>query len=221
MVLAGNLNLSVTPTSTPQATALSTPEPAVKTPRGYILRGTNRVDEYHYRSENGLMKVTKKIRGTEYLVGAVKVQMRETLNGGDSHAWKIEVRAAWAGGDPYDFYYAYNCGVNVPKDDDWTCKTHEADADGTWDHDLVHGCYGSVSDIHGASFDSTETRYAKFPLVAYRTSYRDGGYTVREYLYYRGWDVRKVEPRGSCRRQPARAGERHGTRPWAAPIRGS
>jgi hypothetical protein len=101
------------------------------------------------------------------------------------------VLASWHGGDPFDFYYAYNCGINVPKSEDWTCNTHEADADGTWDDDVIHECYGNLSEIHWASFGSTETRYAKFPMVAYRTSYRDGGYTVSTRLYYRGWDIRK------------------------------
>ncbi len=193
MVLAGNLDLVVVPPNSTPAEAQSTSPamPATRTPRGYILRGNNRIDEYRYRSEVGVMEVTKTIRGRKYLVGAVKVQMRQTLNGGTSHRWKIQARVSWHGGDPYDFFFAYNCGINVPKDDDWTCNTHERDADGTWTDDVVRESYGSVNEIHDASFGSSETRFAKFPMVAYRTSYRDGGYSLSTRLYYRGWDIRK------------------------------
>jgi hypothetical protein len=136
------------------------------------------------------MAVYKMIWGRKLLIGSVKAQMRESLYGGLSTSWNIEARVQYVDGDPYSFYWMYNCGINVPKKTDWMCNTYEADANGTWDEDLVHGAVGSVSDSYYASFGSSETGYAKFPLVHFSVYYHDGGRTISDNLYLRGWDIR-------------------------------
>jgi hypothetical protein len=70
------------------------------------------------------------------------------------------------------------------------CNTYEGDAAGTWDDDLVHGSVGDVSDSYYANFGSSETAFAKFPMAHFRISYHDGGRTISDNVYLRGWDIR-------------------------------
>jgi Fibronectin type III domain len=194
-ILAASGALSISVTSgvpmQPDGTGSSIPaQPDAATPRGYHLLGNNVIDPFHYRSDRAAVVVDKTIRGRRYLIGQTTSQLRETLYGGSSHRWLIGIQASYVAGDPYDFYYLYTCGINVPKTEDWTCNTHESDADGVYDEHVVYGAVWNTYEQHNASFGSSETRYAKFPMVDWRVTYHDGGSTINDDVRYRGWDIR-------------------------------
>jgi len=194
MAASGALSISVTtgvPAQLDGSGSSTTPaQPDATTPRGYHLLGNNVIDPFHYRSDRASVVVDKTINRRKYLIGETTTQMRETLYGGSSHRWLIGIQAAYVAGDPYDFYYLYTCGINVPKTEDWTCNTHEADADGVYDEHVVYGAVWNTYEQHNASFGSSETRYAKFPMVDWRVTYHDAGATLNDDVRYRGWDIR-------------------------------
>jgi hypothetical protein len=193
MAASGALSISVT-TGVPaqlDGSGSTTPaQPDAKTPRGYHLLGNNVLDPFHYRSDRAAVVVDKTINRRKYLIGETTTQMRESLYGSYSNRWVIGVQAAYVAGEPYDFYYLYTCGINVPKTEDWTCNTHENDADGVYDEYVVYNAVWNTYEQHNASFGSSETRYAKFPMVDWRVSYHDAGATVSNEVRYRGWDIR-------------------------------
>jgi hypothetical protein len=163
--------------------------PLTPTPRGYKLHGGDPIDRYHWRSQFAEMVVYKTIRGKRILVGAINERLLESINGGSSRLWDMQMYTSYVGGDPYTFYYHYYCGVNVPHQTDWTCNTHESNADPSYDDTPISESVGTETESLWRSFGSGEHQYAKFPMVEYRLSYRDGGRTVYETLLHRGWDV--------------------------------
>lgn len=164
-------------------------EPSTATPRGYTLHGNNKIDDYHYRSDKGLAKLDRCNNGECTVQASVKVQLKETLNGGSSHRWTLGLHTDHASGNPYAFSYDYYCGVNVPNETDWTCETRDATADGHYSDDPVHSSTGTYNRDLSRDFGVHETSRTKFPMVAYHISWP--GFSPVVHIKYRGWDIRR------------------------------
>ncbi|MDP3969362.1 MAG: hypothetical protein Q8Q02_13920 [Nocardioides sp.] len=184
------------PDGTVDTGQIPVPQPAT-TPRGFKLYGGDESNVtpygYVYTSDKiyvGLLKC----KSSGHCVGyaRVRIQMKETLNGGDSHYWAIRANTWWVYGPSYDADATYWCGVNIPNGTDFTCKTGDETASSSAVAQVIAtASQGNGKTTFNKSFGTYYYRYAKFPMIRFDVDWICICGVGSEYRNFRGWDIKE------------------------------
>jgi hypothetical protein len=174
---------------------------AKDTPRGYKLRGNNKLSNFLYKTDWMTAKWVHCKDGVCTTKQKIKFKMHQSHGGETAKRWKLTAYYDHISGSrSFKGYFSYECGVNIPREKDKTCSTHfDDDADGPDDMNRM----SHEESLYKKWGNKKSTK--KFPMVKFDIQFANGTWGQFEGDYgmkMRGWDT-CINARGRAKLCPA------------------
>jgi hypothetical protein len=165
---------------------------------GYRLRGTNRRTSFVYVADPWLATLRRCENGDCVTIGKVKMELKQTVQGGSSNFWRFDVTARHRYGPVHVAQVGVLCARNIKGTEDQYCDTYGGGAD-SYEIAYVTPPEGTTSSpSHEALYFNfgSHVGYKHYPMVRLSNYWPTYGVTNKgddgkPGLKYRMWDTKR------------------------------